>query len=180
MHFVAYNGEDPVRTISAFFFVAALAAARQAAVPESLRPPAGEDLTFQAHGVGVQIYSCTSKEGQFTWVLQGPDAKLLDSGGKQIGKHYTGPTWQAADGSSVMAKPLATSPSPDAGSVPWLLLKTTKNEGTGVLSTVLSIQRLNTKGGKAPATGCDASHAGQNVRVSYEADYYFYSGSVHH
>ena len=169
-----------MQIISTFLFLAALAAAQQASVPESLRPPADEHLMLQAHGVGVQIYSCTSKEGQFTWILQGPDAKLLDSAGKPIGKHYTGPTWQADDGSSVMAKSSATNPSPDAGSVPWLLLKATKNEGEGVLSNVLSIQRLNTKGGKAPARGCDASHTGQNIRVPYEADYYFYSGSVNH
>jgi uncharacterized protein DUF3455 len=44
-----------------------------------------------------------------------------------------------------------------------------------VLSEVVSIQRLNTKGGKAPAPGCDASHANQTTRIQYEAEYYFYS-----
>ena len=37
-----------------------------------------------------------------------------------------------------------------------------------------TIQRLNTKGGKAPVSGCDSSHAGLEVRVAYSADYFFY------
>jgi hypothetical protein len=48
------------------------------------------------------------------------------------------------------------------------------HEGNGVLSRVTKIQRLNTKGGKAPASGCDSIHAGQEVRVPYSADYLFY------
>ena len=46
---------------------------------------------------------------------------------------------------------------------------------TGVLTQVTSIQRINTKGGKAPASGCDAGHAGQEVRVPYSADYLFFA-----
>jgi Protein of unknown function (DUF3455) len=42
------------------------------------------------------------------------------------------------------------------------------------MSRVLSIQRLNTKGGKEPANGCDNSHVRREVRVPYEAEYYFY------
>jgi len=48
-------------------------------------------------------------------------------------------------------------------------------EGNGQLSHVAHIQRLNTSGGKAPATGCDVGHAGQEVRVSYSADYLFFA-----
>jgi hypothetical protein len=44
-----------------------------------------------------------------------------------------------------------------------------------VLSRATTIQRLNTKGGKAPASGCDASHVGQEVRVPYSADYLVYA-----
>ena len=39
---------------------------------------------------------------------------------------------------------------------------------------VTSIQRVNTNGGIAPATGCDDSHAGNEARVAFSADYYFY------
>ena len=44
-----------------------------------------------------------------------------------------------------------------------------------MLSPVTSIQRLNTKGGKAPATGCDAAHVAQEVRVPYTANYLFFA-----
>ncbi len=70
---------------------------------------------------------------------------------------------------------MANSPSPDADSIPWLLVNIVSHESTGVLSRATSIQRLNTKGGKAPATGCDAAHAGQELRVPYSADYFFYA-----
>jgi hypothetical protein len=43
------------------------------------------------------------------------------------------------------------------------------------MKNVSSIQRLQTKGGKAPANGCDESHRGAQARVSYTADYYFYA-----
>jgi hypothetical protein len=49
------------------------------------------------------------------------------------------------------------------------------HEGTGVMAQVTFIQRINTKGGKAPASGCDAGHAGQEVRVPYSADYRFFA-----
>jgi len=49
------------------------------------------------------------------------------------------------------------------------------HEGSGVLSRATSIQRINTKGGKAPASGCDAAHVGQELRVAYSADYVFYA-----
>jgi hypothetical protein len=65
--------------------------------------------------------------------------------------------------------------SPDATSIPWLLVKVLTHEGTGMLSRATSIQRINTKGGKAPDAGCDAAHAGEEVRVSYSADYVFYA-----
>ncbi len=39
---------------------------------------------------------------------------------------------------------------------------------------VTNIQRVATQGGVAPGTGCDASNAGQEARVPYTADYYFY------
>jgi Protein of unknown function (DUF3455) len=66
-------------------------------------------------------------------------------------------------------------PSPDADSIPWLLVNVVSHEGSGVLSRASSIQRLNTKGGKAPASGCDSATAGKEVRVPYSADYLFYA-----
>jgi hypothetical protein len=125
--------------------------------------------------VGDQVYTCKAGEnGTFAWTLKAPDARLLGQDGAVVGRHFAGPTWESRDGSSVSGKMAATVPSSDAQSVPWLMLHATGHQGNGVMSSVTTIQRLNTKGGKAPATGCDADHANGETRVAYEADYSFY------
>jgi hypothetical protein len=144
-------------------------------VPQQLQPPAGEQLLLQVHAKGDQIYICKEGATEFAWGLKAPDAQLFDKDGKPFGKHFAGPSWEASDGSRVTGKAVANVPSPDADSIPWLLVNIVSREGTGVLSRATSIQRLNTKGGKAPATGCDSVHAGQEVRVPYSADYLFYA-----
>ena len=55
-----------------------------------------------------------------------------------------------------------------------LLLEAKSAEGPGIFARVTYIQRVNTTGGTAPTEGCDAAHAGQEVRVPYTADYFFY------
>jgi FtsP/CotA-like multicopper oxidase with cupredoxin domain len=141
----------------------------QPSAPDSLKPPAGEHLRVHAHASGQQIYTCDGSK----WILSGPDAKLFDEAGQQVGSHFAGPTWQWSDGSRVTAKPIANA-TPDPESIPWLLLTATSHTGDGVMKNVSSVQRLQTKGGKAPATGCDESHKGAQARVPYTADYYFY------
>jgi Protein of unknown function (DUF3455) len=143
--------------------------------PQQLEPPTTEQLLLQVHAKGDQVYTCKGENAQFAWTLKAPDAQLFDKDGQPFGKHFAGPSWEAKDGSRVTGKAVANAPSPDADSIPWLLVNIVGHEGTGVLSRATTIQRLNTKGGKAPATGCDASHAGQEVRVPYSADYLFYA-----
>ena len=46
--------------------------------------------------------------------------------------------------------------------------------GAGAMTGVSYIQRLNTKGGVAPAMACDAMGKGKRHVVAYEADYVFY------
>lgn len=141
----------------------------QPSVPDSLRPPASEHLRAHAHASGQQIYTCDGSK----WILSGPDAKLFDEAGQKVGSHFAGPTWQWSDGSRVTARPIASA-TPDPESIPWLLLTATGHTGDGVMKNISSIQRLQTKGGKAPANGCEQSHKGAQARVSYTGDYYFY------
>lgn len=152
---------------------AGVAGAQQ--VPAALQTPADEQLVVQAHAKGEQIYSCKVDGPQAAWTLKAPDAQLFDKDGKAFGKHFAGPSWEAGDGSRVVGKAAANAPSPDADSIPWLLVKVVSHEGNGVLTPVTSIQRINTKGGKAPASGCDAGHARQETRVPYSADYLFFA-----
>jgi hypothetical protein len=116
-----------------------------------------------------------ASRGQFTWTLKAPDAQLADLKGKPFGKHFAGPTWQANDGSSVTGMRVAKVDSSDAESIPWLLLNVSSHQGNGMLSRAKTIQRINTKGGKAPSTGCAAGQLNQEVRVHYTADYNFYA-----
>jgi hypothetical protein len=144
-------------------------------VPQQLLPPGNDQLLLQVHAKGDQIYICQEGVTQYAWTLKAPDAQLFDKDGKPFGKHFAGPSWEANDGSRVTGKAVANVPSPDADSIPWLLVSVVSHEGSGVLSRTTSIQRLNTKGGKAPAAGCDSTHAGKELRVPYSADYLFYA-----
>jgi hypothetical protein len=160
-------------TLAAGFLFVFSANAQQ--VPNELQPPANEQLLLQVHAKGDQIYSCKADGAQFAWGLKAPEAQLVDKTGKTFGKHFAGPSWEANDGSLVTGKAVANAPSPDADSIPWLLVAVASHSGEGVLSRVTSIQRINTKGGKAPSSGCDAAHAGQEARAPYSADYVFFA-----
>lgn len=152
------------------FVLAALAgginAQGQAAAPHA----------FEAFAKGVQIYTCKAASGSYTWALKAPDAILTDAHGHAIGKHFAGPSWQAEDGSVVVGDPISVSPSPDAGAVTWIVLRAKSHTGQGVMASVQYIVRTRSEGGVAPATGCDASHAGTETRVPYRAVYLFFRG----
>ena len=143
-------------------------------VPAELRPPANEQEILRVHAQGDQIYSCRADGDRYIWTLKAPEAQLTRDG-KPFGKHFAGPSWKAEDGSHVTGKAAAVAPAPDGDSIPWLLVKVVNHSGEGVLAPVTFIQRVRTKGGKAPATGCDAAHDGQELRVPYSADYVFFA-----
>ena len=101
-------------------------------------------------------------------------ADLFDDQANKLGKHYAGPTWEANDGSKVVGEVLTKDNGPDPAAIPWLLLRAKEHAGMGIFSKIASVQRLNTKGGKAPANGCTQAKVGTEVRIPYTADYYFY------
>jgi hypothetical protein len=162
-----------VLPLAAGFFFAFPANAQQ--VPKELQPPANELLLLQVHATGDQIYTCNADGLQFAWTLKAPEAQLVDKTGRPFGKHFAGPSWEANDGSRVTGKAVANVPSSEADSIPWLLVAVASHNGEGVLARATSIQRINTKGGKAPASGCDAAHVGQETRAPYSADYVFFA-----
>lgn len=95
---------------------------------------------------------------------------------KAIGKYYGGPTWESMDGSKVTGKQLAISPSA-AGNIPMQLVQANPATGSGAMTGVTYIQRVNTIGGVAPALPCDATKVGSKQLVKYQADYVFYKAS---
>jgi hypothetical protein len=148
-----------------------------AEVPASLRPTSGEVLFLEARGEGVQIYDCSPKAGQpaaYEWTFRAPEAQLKDAAGHVLGRHFTGPTWELDEGSSVVGELKARSPSPGPNAIPWLLLSARATAGSGKLTATTSIQRLQTVGGVAPTVGCNAANAGKVAKVPYTANYYFY------
>ena len=145
-------------------------------VPEKLRVPAGNKLALELHATGVQVYACQANKDdatKFEWAFKAPEAQLTEND-KAAGKHYAGPTWESTDGSKVVGKLEQKLDAPGAADIPWLLLSAKSHEGSGRFEKVSFIQRVDTKGGKAPAEGADAAHVGQEQRVKYEATYLFY------
>jgi hypothetical protein len=156
------------------------------AVPSALEPPSGAALAAHFRGVGTQVYTCTASGGgdggadaaatTYSWVLKTPDARLFDERGVQVGTHTMGPTWTyTVDGSSVVGVKIQQSPGA-TGAIPWLLLRAGSNAGSGLFSDVTYVQRVNTMGGVALTTGCDATTVNMDEAISYSADYYFYTG----
>jgi hypothetical protein len=149
-----------------------------AKVPGSLNVPGNQKLAFALRGVGAQIYICKAVRNdpaRFEWAFLAPEAVLLDDQAHKLGKHYSGPTWEANDGSKVMGNVLAKDNGPDPSAIPWLLLHAKAHTGMGIFSEIASIQCLNTRGGKAPAGGCTQATVGTKVRIPYTADYFFYA-----
>jgi hypothetical protein len=150
-------------------------------------------------GLGTQNYECqpVGSLGRVDWVLFTPQATLFDDRGEQLTTHFFSPnpfengivvraTWQdSRDTSTVWGSVIESSIDANfvrAGAIPWLKIDV-KNTGfqagpTGgaTLTRTTFIQRLNTDGGAAPATGCDRpTDIGKRAFVPYAADYFFYT-----
>lgn len=149
----------------------------QASLPDAVKVPAGNKVALETVGVGQITYECRAKAsmaGQFEWVFVGPDAKLLDRGGRQVGKYYGPPaTWEGMDGVKLTATQVAVAPAA-AGSIPLQLVKANPAMGNGMVSGTTYIQRVATMGGVAPAAACGAANMGAKQIVKYQADYIFW------
>src|SRR5262245_34234757 len=130
----------------------------------------GETLVATMHAQGAQVYECKADaSGKLSWQFREPIATLLVDG-KTVGRHYAGPNWELADGSAVVAKVAGRAPGATAKDIPLLKLEVVSQRGTGRLTGVTAIQRLNTRGGVAEGP-CESTAAFLNV--PYSADYVF-------
>ena len=180
-----------------------LCALPQAAQAQTVTPPSvppglevdGPDQAFLlGHATGFQNYECQpvgpSGLGRVNWVLFTPQATLFDEQNEQIITHFNSPnpldpartvraTWQdSADTSSVWARAVASA-TVDPDAIDWVKLVAvgTRVGPTGgtTLSDTTFVQRVNTRGGLAPATGCDQlPDVGKRAFIPYAADYFFY------
>ena len=146
-------------------------------LPAAVKVPAGHTVAMETAAAGDITYQCRAKKdmaGQFEWVFVGPDAGLKDRSGKVVGRYYGPPaTWESTDGSKVTATQLAVAPA-GMGNIPMQLVRANPAMGAGAMQGVTYIQRVAVQGGAAPNTPCNASTAGQQQTVNYQADYTFW------
>src|SRR5581483_3625710 len=108
----------------------------------------GETVVLSVHAEGAQVYECKAgTDGKLAWAFREPIATLF-SDGKTIGRHYAGPNWEHADGSAVVGKAIGNAPGATSSDIPWLKLEVASRRGSGVLTPVTTVQRINTHGGK--------------------------------
>jgi len=177
-------------------------------VPKLLEVEDGNEVFLVGHGVGTQNYVCapsTASVTGFAFSLFTPQATLLDGAGEQLITHFFSPnddphvappehgtirvTWEdSRDTSRVWAFLLEQSTDEHfvrKDSVAWLKLKASGSDvgptGGDRLTKTTFIQRLNTVGGLAPASGCSTfADLNRRVHVPYLADYFFYKKSPIH
>jgi len=148
---------------------AALAGEVAPQLPAAIAAP-GQTVVAALHAEGAQIHECSpAADGKLVWQVREPIATLLLAG-KTVGRHYAGPTWEYIDGSLVVGRVVAIVFGATPNDVPWLRLDVVRRQGSGMLSGVTTVQRINTKGGAAQGS-CDS--AGSYLSVPYSADYVF-------
>lgn len=153
----------------AIFALTSTSAFAADALPDPIAAP-GERVVLSVYAEGAQVYECKAgSDGKLAWAFREPIATLL-SEGKTVGRHYAGPNWEHADGSAVVGKAAGNAPGATPADIPWLKLEVTAHRGSGVLTPVTTVLRINTHGGKLDGA-CDK--AGELKSAPYSADYIF-------
>jgi Protein of unknown function (DUF3455) len=138
-------------------------------LPAAIAAP-GEAVVLSLHAEGAQVYECKAgADGKLAWAFREPIATLMEDG-KTVGRHYAGPSWEYSDGSAVVGKMAGSAPGATPNDIAWLKLDVASRRGSGVLTPVTTVQRINTAGGKLDGA-CDK--AGTWRSMPYSADYVF-------
>lgn len=169
-------------------------------VPQDIKVPEGNVAFLKGRAEGTQNYACSPSGTGFAWVLFTPEATLFNRADKQITTHFFGPNpdpsdrnadarviadgairaaWQHRDTSTVWAKLFGPAVTVRTDSIPWLLLQVVGRQegpnGGDTLVPTTFIQRVNTRGGNAPSSGCSQlADVGIKAFVPYTADYFFF------
>ena len=162
----------PRRTVLALLLLTGILKSAPAAdtpLPDAIVAP-GEAIILTLHAEGAQVYDCKAgSDGKPAWAFREPIATLM-ADGKTVGRHYAGPNWEYSDGSAVVGKAAGNAPGAAANDIPWLKLTVVSQRGSGVLTGVTTVQRINTQGGKLNGV-CE--EAGKLRAAPYAADYIF-------
>jgi hypothetical protein len=147
----------------------AVASAAETMLPDAIAA-SGETVVLRVHAIGLQLYTCKADaDGKLVWTFTAPQATLT-ADGKVVGHHGAGPGWELDDGSSIVGKPVGDAPGANANDVAWLKLDVVSHNGSGKLSDVTTVQRINTVGGVLKDS-CDRPGVGRGM--PYAADYVF-------
>lgn len=137
-----------------------------------IKVPSTHEPTLQLASRGVQIFRCEKRDVGTVWVFRQPQAELLDSSGKAVGRHGANFSFEHDDGSRLVSTIAAYDEASKPTDLRWLLL-TTRSFGKGALESVSHVQRVNTSGGMPPVR-CEASQLNQLLRVDFTSDFVFY------
>ena len=98
-------------------------------VPEPIAAPPDLAVVATLHAQGAQVYECrAAADGRLAWHFREPIATLLE-GGRTVGRHYAGPSWELADGSAVVGRVTGRAPGAGADDIPWLRLEVAERRG---------------------------------------------------
>ena len=165
-----------------FLAAVLLALPAAAAIPEpaglaaNLRVPANEAPAFMLSGNGVYIYQCRQaylNPNVYEWAFVVPDATLYE-GSRSIARHATVGLYESLSDRSSVSGVVRSQQGAGAANLPWVLVLAQPIGDSGIFAGVSSFQRVNTVGGAAPTTGCGPDNIGDEARVAFQADYYFY------
>jgi hypothetical protein len=138
-------------------------------LPATIAVKAGAPVA-QLQAAGAQIYVCAKNAaGALNWTFREPVATLLE-GGKTVGRHFAGPTWEFDDGSRVVGEPVSEAPGTTAKDAAWLKLSVKEPAKSGLVAGATSILRIDTKGGVFEGA-CDRE--GELHSEPYTATYVF-------
>jgi hypothetical protein len=138
-------------------------------LPASIAIKAGVPVA-QLQAAGAQIYLCTKNAaGALSWTFREPVASLLE-GGKTVGRHFVGPTWEFVDGSRIVGEVVGKAPGATAKDILWLKLSVKQSPTSGPAAGTTSVLRIDTKGGVFEGA-CDRE--GELHSEPYTATYVF-------
>lgn len=118
---------------------------------------------------GTQTYTCGANG---RWPTKStPKATMTRIPFGDTIRHFAGPRWRAADGSTILGKVRVSLP--QKGRVAWLLVDVKAHEGRrGALSHVTNVSRIFTAGGLPPKGRCQH---GAKTSSGYSATYVFWA-----
>jgi len=145
-------------------------------ITSSITASADEEPAFMLRGEGTHVFECKqlpSDPNRYAWFFSSPDATLYDAG-RPVARNAAENMFEAIGDRSTVTASIRARQDGGSNNLPWLLLRAQSTADAGLFAGVTSVQRVNTTGGVAPDTGCDANNVGKEARTAFKADYYFY------